>query len=402
MPEEPAANPPVFGTRVAGCPYIVRPSAYALVRNATGRFALIRTPQGFYLPGGGIEANETPEDTVQREAKEEGGLILNPRAPLGQAVEIVYAAEENACFEKRCVFLEADLIRQESAHEPDHELTWVDHDRAVATVSPESHRWALRRCVPTAAPHYHEDNSTRSWDAIAEDWVAHADQNDYRIHYLMPRMLAMLGPVEGKAILDLGCGEGGYARQLARRGAIVTGVDGSDRLIQIARRRTCAGESNPRFVHANASALDGIDSASFDLVVAAMSLMDVEDYAGAVREICRVLRSGGELAMSITHPCFSAPVSEWIRDRDGGLQVFTVDRYFDRVAWETRITPGFRAPVLRRHRPLEDYMLAPIEHGLQLREFREPSVTPEELQHSHRFRKLARIPYFLFMRWQKP
>ena len=59
-------------------------------------------------------------------------------------------------------------------------------------------------------------------------------------------------------------------------------------------------------------------------------------------------------------------------------------------------------PVLRRHRPLEDYMRAPIEHGLQLREFREPSVTPEELQHSHRFRKLARIPYFLFMRWQKP
>src|SRR5207247_1127317 len=124
-----------------------------------------------------------------------------------------------------------------------------------------------------------------------------------RIHYLMPRMLAMLGPVEGKRILDLGCGEGGYARELVRRGATLTGVDGSARLIQIARERAHAGEINPQFVHANASALDGIDSASVDLVMAAMSLMDVEDYGGAVGEVCRVLRPGGDLAMNITHPC---------------------------------------------------------------------------------------------------
>lgn len=83
----------------------------------------------------------------------------------------------------------------------------------------------------------HDDSSTRSWDSIADDWVAHADANDYRNHYLMPRMLAMLGDVAGKRILDLGCGEGGYARELRRRGTEVTGVDGSERLIEIARER---------------------------------------------------------------------------------------------------------------------------------------------------------------------
>jgi 2-polyprenyl-3-methyl-5-hydroxy-6-metoxy-1,4-benzoquinol methylase len=75
----------------------------------------------------------------------------------------------------------------------------------------------------------HDDSSTRSWDSIADDWVAHADANDYRNHYLMPRMLAVRG--------DLGCGEGGYARELRRRGTEVTGVDGSERLIEIARER---------------------------------------------------------------------------------------------------------------------------------------------------------------------
>jgi 2-polyprenyl-3-methyl-5-hydroxy-6-metoxy-1,4-benzoquinol methylase len=255
---------------------------------------------------------------------------------------------------------------------------------------------------PADKDQFLEDSSTRSWDKAAGDWVVHADRNDYRQYYLMPRMLAMLGNVAGKKILDLGCGEGGYARELARRGAHVVAVDGSERLVTIAIERALSERLNVRFLHANASALNGIDSQSFDAVIAAMSLMDVEDYPGAIQETCRALSAGGELVMSITHPCFSAPVSEWARDPSGEVQVFTVDRYFDRIAWEAMITPEFRSSVLRRHRPLEDYIRAPIEHGLLLREFVEPSVTAEELRHSRRFRKLARIPYFLFMRWQKP
>jgi ubiquinone/menaquinone biosynthesis C-methylase UbiE len=217
----------------------------------------------------------------------------------------------------------------------------------------------------------------------------------------MPRMLAMLGDVAGLRVLDLGCGEGGYARELARRGAAVAGVDGSPRLIEIARERTRAEGIDVRFLVANASALNELDSAAFDLVVASMSLMDVENYAGSVAEAHRVLRGGGALVMSITHPCFSAPVSAWSRTASGDIDVFTVDRYFDRAVWPSPITPRFRAPVLRRHRPLEDYMMAPLERGFALEEFREPSVSDEELQLSARFRKLARIPYFLFLRWRK-
>lgn len=247
-----------------------------------------------------------------------------------------------------------------------------------------------------------DDGSTRSWESIAEDWVAHADTNDYRNHFLMPRMLQMLGDVRARRVLDLGCGEGGYSRELARRGAHVVGVDGSARLVSVARERALAENLDASYVCANASALDEIAPESFHLVLAAMSLMDVEDYVGAVREVHRVLISAGELFMSITHPCFSAPVSEWVRDENGRPRFFAVDRYFERMAWDTLIARAFRAPVIRRHRPLEDYIDALLRAGFLLREFREPGVTEEELKKSARFEHLTRIPYFLFMRWQKP
>ena len=90
-----------------------------------------------------------------------------------------------------------------------------------------------------------DDSSTRSWESIADDWVTHADTNDYRNDFLMPHTFRLLGDVRLRRVLDLGCGEGGYSRELARRGAKVTGVDGSARLIEVARSFHNQGRATP-------------------------------------------------------------------------------------------------------------------------------------------------------------
>jgi len=247
-----------------------------------------------------------------------------------------------------------------------------------------------------------EDSSTRSWNAVAKDWVRHADENDYRNYLLLPFTLELLGDVRNARILDLGCGEGGYSRELAARGAKVVGVDGSAELIATAAQRSAEAGHPIEFVCANASDLEPIVSNSFEIVLASMVLMDVEDYGRAIDEVWRVLAPDGQLLMSITHPCFSTPDSGWVRSEAGEKKHFAVDRYFERCAWEDFITPQFRRPVLRRHQPLEDYLHPLIGRGFHLTEFREPTATAEQIARSERLAQLQRIPYFLFMRWRKP
>lgn len=141
----PQSDIPTFGRRVEGCPYIVRPSAYALVRRAANELAVVRTETGWFLPGGGLEPGEGSAQAIEREAMEECGLMFRTRALLVTATEIVYSSGENACFEKQSTFFEADIIGIGSPTQSGHELVWVSMGQAIDTLSHQSHRWAVER-----------------------------------------------------------------------------------------------------------------------------------------------------------------------------------------------------------------------------------------------------------------
>ena len=230
------------------------------------------------------------------------------------------------------------------------------------------------------------DSSTTSWDLIAADWAKFAETNDYRIHFLIPHTLRLLESVNGKSILDLGCGEGEYARILSKKGAVVTAIDGSEKLIKIAQEKAGQeGLSIPHLVR-NANALNGIKTQSFDIVLASMSLMDVEDYGGALVESRRVLRKGGKLLMSILHPCFTKRAT---------------NNYFDKTPWEEFVAKDFKQKVLFRHMPLQDFINPLLELGFKMQRFYEPMPTQAQMQASPRIPRLAKVPMFLFMEWTK-
>jgi 8-oxo-dGTP diphosphatase len=138
---------PVFGTRLEGVTYKYRPSAYALVRNPRGDFAIVRTAVACFLPGGGVDPDESPDQTIEREAQEECGLILKALSRIGQAIELCHSVANDAYYEKDSIFIEADVVGSTSAIEPDHQLLWLDADDAISALSHGSHRWAVQRVI---------------------------------------------------------------------------------------------------------------------------------------------------------------------------------------------------------------------------------------------------------------
>ena len=107
-------------------------------------------------------------------------------------------------------------------------------------------------------------------------------------------LFEMLGSVNGKALLDVGCGDGDLALELAKRGAIVTGLDANPAMLTAARRRTEALGTPLCFIEGNAERLP-LEKATFDFVVAVTLLCFVRDAERAVTEMARVLKPGGRL-----------------------------------------------------------------------------------------------------------
>jgi len=98
-----------------------------------------------------------------------------------------------------------------------------------------------------------------------------------------------LEPVRGRTILDVGTGTGRAAIALARRGAIVTGVDASQEMLAVARTRAVEQQAEVTFVHGDAHGL-AFDDRSFDAVVCLRVLMHTPDWRQSLGELCRVAR----------------------------------------------------------------------------------------------------------------
>jgi ubiquinone/menaquinone biosynthesis C-methylase UbiE len=113
-------------------------------------------------------------------------------------------------------------------------------------------------------------------------------------------VLEYLAPVEGKRVLEVACGRGGFSRLLATRGAIVWGADFSESAIQIAKNkllRNPALAERVTYQQADAQNLP-FDDASFEIVVSCETIEHVPDHRAAVREMYRVCKPGGTLYLT--------------------------------------------------------------------------------------------------------
>jgi SAM-dependent methyltransferase len=140
-----------------------------------------------------------------------------------------------------------------------------------------------------------------TYDGAAGDFFAkNADTSPHNAYTDRPAMLNLAGDVSGARILDVGCGAGHYAAELSARGAQVVGVEGSATLLRHARARL-NGDAE-LLLHDLEEPLDFAADASFDGAVCALVFHHVRSRARLLDELRRVLRPGGWLLVSITHP----------------------------------------------------------------------------------------------------
>jgi len=225
----------------------------------------------------------------------------------------------------------------------------------------------------------------KAYEYIADSYNALIDHKPHNAYYDRPNTLSLIKEVKGKKILDAACGPGKYAEVLHAQGAEVTGFDSSAKMIQHAIIRNKG--LGHFFIQDLGEPLETIKDNSFDLVLCALAMHYLPSWDLTIKEFHRVLKSNGELVISIEHPFF-----EYL--------YYKTDKYFDvepvKCTWS-----GFGKPTEMNsyRRSLDDCITPLTENGFLIDRILEPKPVKEfeKLDPKH-YKELNQFPAFLCIR----
>lgn len=188
------------------------------------------------------------------------------------------------------------------------------------------------------------------WNELAEEYTKRGfPRNDWRYGY--QPVLGLLGDINGKIILDYGCGSGKFSRVLAEKCAKVIAVDPTEKMLELARARDCQNIDYRQIVGNDLSYIDVVDGAVAACVLCGRS--DDGEIIEITRNIHEQLRVGGFFIVLDPHP--------WQRrGADAQNRV--------RICLE-----GMQNPVFDYWRPVEKYATLLQESGFTLDTILEPN-----------------------------
>lgn len=205
------------------------------------------------------------------------------------------------------------------------------------------------------------DNIIKQWNNAAQQYVEfqenseHADINKQVVK-------TRFKDLQGKKVLDLGCGYGYYTDYFNSIGANAVGVDVSDEMIGLARKRY----SRCEFWVSDITKKLPFEKESFDMVFCNQVLMDVEDIEGVLCECNRVLKDSGILYYSIVHPAFYDGI--WLKDKNGFKYAKAIGKYINSYSFAN----DFWGETMHFHRPLSYYLNMAASCGFCLQHIEEP------------------------------
>ncbi len=222
------------------------------------------------------------------------------------------------------------------------------------------------------------NNKKIKWNTAADGWIEFVRTGkDYTRDGLNnPATFQLIGNVKDLIVLDLACGEGYNTRILARKEAIVTGIDFSEKMIEYAKQLEVRERQGIDYRVSDATNLHEFSDEYFDLVTSFMALQDIKDLNATIFEVSRVLKINGRFIFSIPHPCFE-------KIRIGGKKVNASDAYFEKIEycinWDMeRLSKHFKT--FSFHRTLTDYFSSLASYNFVITKLKEPRLNQQRLK----------------------
>ncbi len=189
-----------------------------------------------------------------------------------------------------------------------------------------------------------------------------------------PTLRALLPDLQGRKVVDLGCGFGWFCRWARQQGAAhVLGIDVSERML--ARSRDAAPDPAITYTRTDMEQLE-LPAGAFDLVYSSLALHYVENLSGLLSQAYRSLVQGGALVFSVEHPIFTAPTKPgWLADAVG-RKTWPVDGYLDEGP---RSTDWLATGVIKQHRTFATYLNILIGIGFTISRVEEWGPTEQQI-----------------------
>ena len=189
-----------------------------------------------------------------------------------------------------------------------------------------------------------------------------------------PSLQAMLPPITGLRVVDLGCGYGWFCRWAQQQGASqITGFDISQRMLAQAREMTRGDEIVYRCADLQTLTLP---ANSCDLVYSSLALHYLPELDTLFANVQRALKPGGSLVFSMEHPIYTCATRQgWLTD-DSGERFWGVNHYQDE---SQRVSNWLADGVIKYHRTLGTTLNALIKAGLTISEVNEWGPTQTQV-----------------------
>lgn len=209
----------------------------------------------------------------------------------------------------------------------------------------------------------------------------------------------LLPDMNGKRVLDLGCGYGWHCKYAAENGAAsVVGIDLSQKMIDKAREINADKKIDYRVM-----AVEDFDysarAGQFDLVISSLTLHYLSSFERICGQVAQCLARGGEFIFSVEHPIFTAHgAQEWHRNADGEAEHWPVDNYFGEGLRHARF---LGEDVVKYHKTLTTYVNGLIESGFTITKLIEPQPEASMLDTIEGMRDELRRPMMLIVAARK-